>query len=96
MDIRIEGNFDPRKFEAAVKRQMNDGLARYAASLQAALDGVHARMAGRPVDEVKHELQSAWRTATGDGDITDPQLTTFASAIAKGQRVVFDSSEFHV
>ena len=96
MSIRFESNFDAGKFEANLKKQMNAGLKRYAAKLQGALDGVHERMSGRPVEEVKTELQSTWRATTGDGDITDPHLTEFAQAISDGQRVVLDTTQFHV
>lgn len=96
MSFRIESNFDPRKIETRIKGHVNDGLSRYATRLQAALDGVHERMAGRPVEEVKPALLTTWQAATTDGNITDPELTTFAQAISDGRRVVLDTTRFHV
>jgi hypothetical protein len=96
MTFRIETSFDPRRFESNMKRQVNDGLRRYAAKLQAALDGLHQHMAGQPIEQVKAELRSTWRAATGDGDITDPELTRFAQAISDGQRVVLETSQFRI
>jgi len=94
--FRIESDFDPRKFESGLKRQMNDGLQAYAARLQLGLDDLHSRLCGHPIDQVKPELQSTWRAATQGGEINDPHLTAFAEAIAEGRRVVLDTSEFRV
>jgi hypothetical protein len=78
--VRIEWNEDGL-------RELGNQVARdHAARVQAVLDKVLDTGAGNSVDEVKALLLREVRSTLG-GDITDPELTTYAEALAAGQRI---------
>lgn len=76
--------FDDR----AVKKAIDEGVRKLAADLTRALDGLVARYEGRPLEEIKPEIQRVWSAQTGGGQVTDPELTQFAQQIHDGGRVV--------
>jgi hypothetical protein len=55
--------------------------------LQPVVDEIHQRYAGRPVDDVRAALMSAWQADAGL-DFPEPLLTNVASKISEGKRVV--------
>ncbi|MGW0948446.1 hypothetical protein ACWD4O_38650 [Streptomyces sp. NPDC002623] len=78
-------NFDNR----ALKKAVNDGVRKMAAALTRDLNALTAQYQGRPVDEIKPEIQRVWAKHSGrGGKITDPELTEFAEQIQSGGRVV--------
>lgn len=80
-------SFNPDDLERVV-RQAADGAVRQKANdLQAVVDNLGRTHQGRPVDEVKVALRGAWQNATGDGDITDPELTDWATYISEGRHI---------
>ena len=56
--------------------------------LQPALDELLRTHGGRSVEEIRPELQRVWTANTGGESITDPELTTFATQIRQGGRIV--------
>lgn len=53
---------------------------------QTLLDNLSRRYAGQAVDAIKTVLQREW--ARIGGTISDPELTSYATEISKGHRVV--------
>lgn len=76
--------FDDR----ALKKMVDQGVQKMADDLTRALNGLTSRYRGRPLDEIKPEIQRVWAKQTGGGSITDPELTAFAQQIHDGGRVV--------
>ncbi|WP_157524039.1 hypothetical protein [Microbacterium sp. CH1] len=74
MSFQMNPDF-PRWLEARVR------------ALKEVLDGVSAEFAGRPVDEIRHELSKRWASVGDGARITDPDLTTVATRISDGKRV---------
>ena len=85
-------SFDARAVERAVMELAEPAVRKIADDLQRLVDDLAASHAGRPVDEVKVALRSRWQQSTPDGDITDPELTEWATAISEGRapRVQYD------
>lgn len=79
--------FNPRALERAVLQAADGAVRRKADNLQTVVDNLERTHQGRPVDEVKVALRTAWRSATGDGDITDPELTQWATHISEGRHI---------
>lgn len=79
--------FNPRDLERAVLQAADGAVRQKANDLQGVVDRLGRTHQGRPVDEVKVALRTAWRSATGDGDITDPRLTQWATYISEGRRI---------
>ena len=79
--------FDSRKLEQAVMEAADGAVRARANQLQQLVDSLGASHRGRPVDDVKVALRSGWQAATGDGDITDPELTQWATHIANGRPI---------
>ncbi len=75
--------FDDR----ALKKAVNQGVQKMADDLTKALNGLTARYEGKPVEEIKPEIQRVWAKHSGGGSITDPELTQFAEQIQAGGRV---------
>ena len=76
--------FDSKKFDKAVRNAANEAVQARADDLQKLVGRLSSTHKGRPVNEVKTALQSGWRQVTRDGSITDPELTTWATAISPG------------
>jgi hypothetical protein len=75
--------FDDR----ALKKEVQKGVQKMADDLTRALNGLTSRYQGKPVEEIKPEIQREWSKHTGGGSITDPELTQFAEQISAGGRV---------
>jgi len=75
--------FDDR----ALKKAVAQGVQKMASDLTKALNGLTAQYQGRPLEEIKPQIQRVWAKHSG-GSITDPELTTFAQQIHDGGRVV--------
>ncbi len=75
--------FDDR----ALKKAVNQGVQKMASDLTRALNSLTAQYAGRPLEEIKPQIQRVWAKHTGGGSITDPELTSFAQQIHDGGRV---------
>jgi len=76
-------NFDDRALKKAVElgvQKMSDDLTRD-------LNGLTPRYKGRPLEEIKSEIQRVWARHTGGGSVTDPELTRFADMIQQGGSV---------
>ncbi|MEU5043135.1 hypothetical protein [Streptomyces griseorubiginosus] len=80
---RSNFSFDDR----ALKKAVQQGVQKMADDLTKALNGLTSRYKGRPLEEIKPEIQRVWAKHTGGGSITDPELTQFAEQIATGGRV---------
>lgn len=74
--------------ENAIRKVVNQGVQKMASDLTSALGGLTARYKGRPVEEIKPEIQRVWAKHTGGGEVTDPELTRFAEQIQAGGEVV--------
>jgi hypothetical protein len=75
--------FDDR----ALKKAVNQGVKKIADDLTKALNGLTSRYEGKPLEEIKPEIQRVWAKHSGGGSITDPELTQFAEQIQAGGRV---------
>jgi microcystin degradation protein MlrC len=70
----------------AINAVANQAARAQTAKVQTVLDRVLQTGQGKTVDEVKALLQKEVRTTLG-GEITDPELSSFAELLAAGQRV---------
>jgi len=59
----------------------------FAQSMQPVLDSLHRQLAGQPVERIKPQLAQAWRAKAGKA-LTEPELTTWATTISQGARIV--------
>ncbi|MFD1278020.1 hypothetical protein [Streptomyces kaempferi] len=73
--------------EGAMKKAVNEGLQRMASDLTKALSGLTDRYEGKPLEEIKPEINRVWAVHTGGGSVTDPDLTKFAKQIQAGGKV---------
>jgi hypothetical protein len=69
-----------------IRRMINHAARAKADQVEAVYDKVRLAGQGKSVDEVKMLLQREWRL-TLVGDITDPELTSCAEVLARGQRI---------
>jgi hypothetical protein len=74
--------------ESAIQKAVNQGVQKMASDLTRALSGLTAQYQGRPLEEIKPEIQRVWAKHTGGGSVTDPELTRFAEQIQAGGEVV--------
>lgn len=74
--------------ERAIQKAVNQGVQKMASDLTTALGALTAQYEGRPLEEIKPEIQRVWAAKTGGGSITDPELTRFAEQIQAGGEVV--------
>lgn len=72
--------------EDGIRRMINHAAQTHASRVEAAYDKVRLAGQGKSVDEVKVLLQREVRLTLG-GDITDPELTSRAEMLARGQRI---------
>ncbi|MEV4416032.1 hypothetical protein [Catellatospora sp. NPDC049609] len=72
---------------AGLEQAANQAVLNWAAEHQPVLDRVFASHAGKPVDEVKAAVVSAWRAKTGK-TLPDADATSWATPISEGQRLV--------
>jgi hypothetical protein len=78
----VEFSFD----EDSIKGMINEAEQAKADQVEAVFDKVRLAAQGKSLDEVKAHLQREVRLIPG-GDITDPELTSYAEALARGQRI---------
>jgi hypothetical protein len=64
-----------------------DATAKLAQDLTTRLNALVPQYTGRPLDEVKQAVRTAWESGSSGGEITDPHLTAFAEQIAAGGTV---------
>ncbi|WP_330328158.1 hypothetical protein [Streptomyces pseudovenezuelae] len=76
-------HFDDR----ALKRIAEQGMENVTAGLNRDLNGLTARCQGRPLEEIKQEIQQVWSRHMGGGYVGEPDLTRFADAIQQGGTV---------
>lgn len=76
-------DFDGR----ALKKMVNDGVQKMTSDLSKALNSLTTQYRGRPVEDIKPQIQRVWSKHTGGGSITDPELTMFAEQIQAGGRI---------
>jgi hypothetical protein len=81
-NIEFNFNFDDR----ALKKAVNQEIASMASDLTRALGTLAARYQGKPLAQIKPEIQRIWAQHTG-GSVTDPELTQFAEQIQAGQGI---------
>ncbi len=86
----MSSNFrmDPN-WEREVLRSADGHLRKVSSDLQRAMDRLRPAYVGKPVAEIKPVLQRAWRSATVDGKIADPELSEYAKAISSGRQIKF-------
>jgi hypothetical protein len=72
-----------RVIDQAMQQKANDG--------QQMLDRLLADCTGQPVEHVKPVLQREWAEAFEGGHITEPDLTTWATALSAGQQMVLQT-----
>lgn len=51
--------------ESAIQKAVNQGVQKMASDLTRALSGLTARYQGRPLEEIKPEIQRVWARHTG-------------------------------
>ncbi|MFD5848302.1 hypothetical protein [Streptomyces chartreusis] len=73
--------------DRALKKMVQQGVKKMADDLTRALNGLTARYQGKPLEEIKPQIQRVWAKHSGGGSITDPELTQFAEQIQAGGRV---------
>lgn len=88
--MSIEFNFDAKAFERQMKQTVNDAIRDEASKLERALNSLGRQYRGQSLNVIKPALRRTWKSTTGDGGITEPDLTKFAEAIRDGQRIKFD------
>jgi hypothetical protein len=74
--------FDDR----ALKKMVAQEVQRIADDLTRALNGLTPQYRGKPLAQIKQQVQRVWKQQTGE-NITDPELTTFAEQIQAGGRI---------
>jgi hypothetical protein len=93
MTIKFE--FDSEGFNRDLESQMeqsaNDAMRESASQLQTAFDSVLASHGGRPVLDVKSVLAEECRRH--DFTFDDDDLTTYATAISEGTRIVVEAEQ---
>jgi hypothetical protein len=70
-----------------IDQRARRAIARFNAVMQPELDRLRKRCAGAPVDEVRAELTKVWGANAGKA-LPEPYLTTWATSLSNGQRVV--------
>ncbi|TYC96197.1 hypothetical protein FQ377_14275 [Arthrobacter echini] len=78
--FKFSGNF-----EREVNRAVQGGVKKVAAEYQRMFDGMLRTYKGRPVSTIKPILRRNWQKI--GGDITDPELTTYAQHISDGTKM---------
>lgn len=78
--LKYSGNF-----EREIKRAVQGQLKNIAAEYQHMFDGLVRTHAGRPVGMIKPILRRNWQRI--GGDITDPELSTYAQHISDGTKI---------
>jgi hypothetical protein len=66
-------------------------IARFNAIMQPELDRLRERCAGAPVADVRAELAKVWGANAGKV-LPEPYLTTWATSISNGERVVLHAN----
>lgn len=74
--------------DRALKKAVNQGVQKMASDLTSALNALTSRYQGKPVEDIKPEIQRVWAKHSGGGSVTDPELTAFAEQIQAGGEVV--------
>jgi hypothetical protein len=82
-NFSIDKNALGRVIDHAVQQKANDG--------QRLLDQLLVDCTGQPVEHVKPLLRREWARAFDDGHITEPELTTWATALSEGRRIVLQT-----
>jgi len=82
--FEFSSNFDSRSLQRELERMAVEAVQQ---SGQPMLDGLLRECQGKPTDVVKHRLASEWERVL-DADITDPDLTKYATALSEGTRIV--------
>jgi hypothetical protein len=82
---RIRMNTD---WERQLTQNIDSHMRELVRRCQTAIDGLRPAYEGKPVEEIKPAVQSAWTRATEGGQITDPNLTEYAEAIRIGRPIV--------
>jgi len=77
--------------EQALRSTIQDGMDRMAQDMDREMEALCYRCAGRPVEEVKPELQRLY--ARFDWNIVDPMLSEHAQLISDGTRIKFRVGE---
>ncbi|MFJ4851445.1 hypothetical protein [Streptomyces sp. NPDC088733] len=73
----------------AVDAAINAGMQKFTSNLTSALGALSEQYQGRPLEEIKPEIQRVWAQRTGGGTIMDPELTQYAEQIQAGGTVTF-------
>lgn len=72
--------------QGAIDRVVQDAMRGAQHDLQRSFDDLGRRYRGRPVNEVKVALRDVLRR--GGGNVGEPELTEWATAISEGTRIV--------
>jgi len=82
-------DFDPKAFERAICKDVEAYVQGLSREMTRDFDRLHARYAGRPVDEIKPALKRVWEK--GGGTISEPELTGYAQMISEGTKIEFQA-----
>lgn len=82
--------FDLKLNERELKKMIQGAVQDVAAEYQQMLDSLLRRYEGSPVAEIKPVLRREWRRI--GGDISDPELTEYATFISEGTRIQMRAS----
>ncbi len=75
--------FDDR----ALKKIAEQGMQNLMSDLNRDLNGLSDRCKGRPLEEIKQEIQRVWSRNMGGGCVGESDLTRFADALQQGGTV---------
>ncbi|MFJ7990313.1 hypothetical protein [Streptomyces sp. NPDC096351] len=79
-------NFDKRKLEKVVRQAAQAKGDELASQLTSDLNALNPGVTGRPVDEVKVDVQKVWRRRM-QNDLPEAKLKEFAEKLAAGGTV---------
>lgn len=86
--------FNEHEFKRLIETQVQAGIDKIAQDYTRAFDRLRQTHAGRPIAEIKLELQRIVRG--NDGSIADPELTEWAQAIADGTKITFKTDKIRL
>jgi len=78
-------NFNANEFKRQIEREFQHAADDFGRTLERDLNALSRSQVGKPLADVKNTVQRVFRK--NDGNITDPELTEYATAIQAGQQI---------
>jgi hypothetical protein len=78
---------DDPEFESAIDDELQEMVGQY----QKVYDELVKQHGGEPAEAIKPILHERWSEVEGGGDLTDPDLTELAEAIARREEIIFEA-----